>query len=47
MNILPPIAEMERAYLKRDPAYNGLFFVGVRTTDGLLPADMSRAFAPA
>ena len=32
MNILPPIAEMERAYLKRDPAYNGLFFVGVRTT---------------
>ena len=32
MNILPPIAEMEQAYLKRDPAYNGLFFVGVRTT---------------
>jgi len=23
---------MERAYLNRDPAYNGLFFVGVRTT---------------
>jgi AraC family transcriptional regulator of adaptative response/methylated-DNA-[protein]-cysteine methyltransferase len=32
MNTLPPIAEMERAYLNRDPAYNGLFFVGVRTT---------------
>ena len=32
MNTLPPIAEMERAYLERDPAYNGLFFVGVRTT---------------
>lgn len=29
---LPPIAEMERAYLHRDPAYSGLFFVGVRTT---------------
>ena len=23
---------MERAYLNRDPAHNGLFFVGVRTT---------------
>ncbi len=32
MNTLPPIAEMERAYLSRDAAYNGLFFVGVRTT---------------
>lgn len=32
MKTLPPIAEMERAYLNRDPAYNGLFFVGVRTT---------------
>lgn len=32
MNTLPPIAEMEGAYLNRDPAYNGLFFVGVRTT---------------
>ncbi len=29
---LPPVAEMERAYLNRDPAYDGLFFVGVRTT---------------
>jgi AraC family transcriptional regulator, regulatory protein of adaptative response / methylated-DNA-[protein]-cysteine methyltransferase len=32
MNTLQRIAEMERAYLNRDPAYNGLFFVGVRTT---------------
>src|SRR5262245_528548 len=32
MNPLPPIAEMERAYQVRDPAYNGLFFLGVRTT---------------
>jgi len=29
---LPPISEMERAYLSRDSAYNGLFFLGVRTT---------------
>src|SRR5690242_18906606 len=32
MNTLPPIVEMERAYLSRDATYNGLFFVGVRTT---------------
>src|SRR5262249_7468095 len=32
-NPLPPIAEMERAYLSRDATYNGLFFVGVRTTE--------------
>src|SRR5687767_1138526 len=29
---LPPKAEMERAYLTKDAAYNGLFFLGVRTT---------------
>ena len=27
-----PKAEMERAYLTKDAAYNGLFFLGVRTT---------------
>src|SRR5436190_15525229 len=32
MNTLPPITEMKRAYLERDAAYNGLFFLGVRTT---------------
>lgn len=32
MNTLPPITEMERAYLNRDAGYNGLFFVAVRTT---------------
>src|SRR5262245_25457152 len=32
MNTLPPVAEMERAYLERDPAYDGLFLLGVRTT---------------
>ncbi len=32
MNTLPPVAEMQAAYLRRDPDYDGLFFVGVRTT---------------
>lgn len=32
MSTLPPPAEMERAYLARDASYNGLFFLGVRTT---------------
>jgi AraC family transcriptional regulator of adaptative response/methylated-DNA-[protein]-cysteine methyltransferase len=31
-NSLPPVAEMQRAYLERDTAYHGLFFLGVRTT---------------
>lgn len=29
---MPPTPEMERAYLERDASYNGLFFLGVRTT---------------
>lgn len=29
---LPPVAELERAYLTRDAAYDGVFFIGVRTT---------------
>lgn len=29
---LPPIAEMERAYQERDDSFNGIFFLGVRTT---------------
>ncbi len=32
MSTLPPIPEMERAYLCRDASYDGLFFIGVRTT---------------
>jgi AraC family transcriptional regulator of adaptative response/methylated-DNA-[protein]-cysteine methyltransferase len=32
MNTTLPTAEMERAYLERDVSYNGLFFLGVRTT---------------
>jgi AraC family transcriptional regulator of adaptative response/methylated-DNA-[protein]-cysteine methyltransferase len=32
MSTMPPPAEMERAYRQGDAAYNGLFFVAVRTT---------------
>ena len=32
MNTMPPAAEMKRAYLEKDASYNGLFFLGVRTT---------------
>lgn len=32
LSTLPPLAEMQAACLNRDPAYDGLFFVGVRTT---------------
>jgi AraC family transcriptional regulator of adaptative response/methylated-DNA-[protein]-cysteine methyltransferase len=32
MSTMPPVAEMQRAYLRSDPSYNGLFFLGVRTT---------------
>jgi AraC family transcriptional regulator of adaptative response/methylated-DNA-[protein]-cysteine methyltransferase len=29
---LPPVPEMRRAYLESDPTYNGIFYLGVRTT---------------
>jgi AraC family transcriptional regulator, regulatory protein of adaptative response / methylated-DNA-[protein]-cysteine methyltransferase len=32
MGSLPPTAEMQRAYVQRDASYDGLFFLGVRTT---------------
>jgi AraC family transcriptional regulator of adaptative response/methylated-DNA-[protein]-cysteine methyltransferase len=32
MNSLPPVAEMQRAYLNSDASYNGIFYLGVRTT---------------
>ena len=32
MNSIPSTSEMQQAYLQRDPSYDGLFFVGVRTT---------------
>lgn len=32
MKSLPPIAEMQRAYQAADASYNGIFYLGVRTT---------------
>jgi AraC family transcriptional regulator of adaptative response/methylated-DNA-[protein]-cysteine methyltransferase len=32
MNTLPSIREMQRAFLRKDPSYDGVFFLGVRTT---------------
>jgi AraC family transcriptional regulator of adaptative response/methylated-DNA-[protein]-cysteine methyltransferase len=32
MSSLPPTTEMERAYVQRDASYDGLFYLGVRTT---------------
>src|SRR4051794_40286031 len=32
MNTMPPIGEMQRAYLNNDSTYDGIFFLGVRTT---------------
>lgn len=32
MRSLPPVSEMVRAYRARDPSYDGIFFVGVKTT---------------
>jgi len=32
MSTTPSIKEMQRAYLKKDPSYDGIFFLGVRTT---------------
>lgn len=32
MNTLPPQTEMQRAYLKNDASYNGIFYVAVLTT---------------
>jgi AraC family transcriptional regulator of adaptative response/methylated-DNA-[protein]-cysteine methyltransferase len=32
MKTMPPVDEMQRAYLASDAAFNGLFFLGVRTT---------------
>ncbi len=29
---LPPVSEMEAAYLRRDASYDGIFYLGVRTT---------------
>lgn len=45
MSQLPPTNEMERAYLESDPSYNGLFFLGVRTT-GIFCRPTCRARKP-
>jgi AraC family transcriptional regulator of adaptative response/methylated-DNA-[protein]-cysteine methyltransferase len=45
MSKLPPIAEMQRAYLKSDAAYDGIFFLGVRTT-GIFCRPSCRARKP-
>src|SRR5499433_2638040 len=32
MNTMPAVKEMQRAYLAKDASYDGIFFLGVRTT---------------
>lgn len=32
MNMMPSVKEMQRAYLAKDVSYDGIFFLGVRTT---------------
>ena len=32
MNTMLSVKEMQRAYLKKDASYDGIFFLGVRTT---------------
>jgi AraC family transcriptional regulator of adaptative response/methylated-DNA-[protein]-cysteine methyltransferase len=32
MNTMPSVKEMQRAYLQKDASYDGIFFLGVRTT---------------
>jgi AraC family transcriptional regulator of adaptative response/methylated-DNA-[protein]-cysteine methyltransferase len=45
MDTLPTIDEMRRAYLDSDPAYNGVFFLGVKTT-GIFCRPTCRARKP-
>lgn len=42
---LPPVAEMQRAYRASDPAYDGIFYFGVRTT-GIFCRPSCRAKKP-
>ena len=32
INTMPSVKEMKQAYLQKDPSYDGIFFLGVRTT---------------
>jgi AraC family transcriptional regulator of adaptative response/methylated-DNA-[protein]-cysteine methyltransferase len=45
MKTLPPIYEMEQAYLESDPSYDGIFILGVRTT-GIFCRPSCRARKP-
>lgn len=45
MNSLPPLSEMQRAYQASDASYNGIFFLGVRTT-GIFCKPSCRARKP-
>jgi len=45
MNTLPPLREMIRAYQKSDSSYDGIFFLGVRTT-GIFCRPSCRARKP-
>ena len=45
MKQLPPIAEMQRAYLASDASYDGVFYLGVRTT-GIFCRPSCRARKP-
>jgi len=44
-NTLPPLAEMRRAVQAKDPAYDGIFYLGVRTT-GIFCRPSCRARPP-
>ena len=45
MKSLPPVAEMQRAYLASDASYDGVFYLGVRTT-GIFCRPSCRARKP-
>ena len=45
MTTLPPVDEMIRAYQASDPSYDGIFFLGVRTT-GIFCRPSCRARKP-
>ena len=47
MSHLPTAATMYRAFERRDPSYEGVFWLGVRTDRHLLPAHLPRAHAQA
>ena len=40
LELLPPADMMYRALVNRDPSFEGIFYVGVRTTGIFCPAHM-------